>query len=547
MDKTLQEIYALNKAQMEECAQHVMPGGGTRGGHNKRGIDMSVICNRMMLAIVLTVVTGLLAGACRAAVVLPSILGHNMVLQQNQPLPVWGWADPGEEVTVAISDITAAGKADAYGRWQVRLPPLAAVSNALEMIVKGSSGSKLVVTNILVGEVWLGSGQSNMEMNMLSTRRAKEFIDAADRPQMRLFLVWRDRSPLPKMDCNAKWVVCSPAAVRSFSAAMYHFGRVLQDELHMPVGLIQSAYSGTSIHYWTPPDPVSTNSAERTPAERKLAHLPDKMEIWVRQTRKALAAGGMIQQPPCSAGVGRHKGNLYNAHIYPLIPFAIRGVLWYQGESQVAGVTGLSYYESMKELIEGWRHNWGQGDFPFYFVQLAPRDYSGYTTNLWKLPLLWENQVAALAITNTGMAGTMDISPVEEGDPTQAHPKNKLDVGKRLALLALKRTYGKKDVVDSGPMYVSHAIEGSKARVQFANAASGLATRDGKPVTWFQLAGENQKYLDATAAIEGDTVVVSCPQIKKPVALRYGWYPTATPNLMNKEGLPAIPFRTDRW
>jgi sialate O-acetylesterase len=234
------------------------------------------------------------------------------------------------------------------------------------------------------------------------------------------------------------------------------------------------------------------------------------------------------QQPTC----------LYNGMIHPIVPFAMRGVIWYQGEANCNQNDGVLYYDKFKAMLASWRSRWSQGDFPFYFVQLAPFVYGESE----ELPLFWEAQSACLQIPNTGMAVTVDI-----GDPYDIHPKNKQDVAKRLALWALAKDYGKKDIVYSGPLYKSMSLDGNKIRIRFDHVGTGLKSRDDKPLTWFSIAGADKKFVDAVAEIDDDTVLVSSDSVTNPVAVRFGWSNLAEPNLSNKEGLPASPFRTDSW
>ena len=304
-------------------------------------------------------------------------------------------------------------------------------------------------------------------------------------------LVPKVQVPAPAKDVKAEWLVCSPKTVAAggwggFSAALYYFGQRLHKELDVPVGLIDSSWGGSPIEPWT----VS----------------------------------------------GKKGGGMYNGMIAPVKPLAIRGVIWYQGEANVGN--GLKYYDKMKALIGGWRKVWGY-DFPFYFVQLAP--FSGYGPG--SLPPLWEAQVASLKIPGTGMAVTTDIVH-NIGD---IHPRNKHDVGNRLALWALAKEYGKKDLVYSGPLYKSMKVEGDKVRLSFAHVGGGLKSRDGKPLSEFEIAGGDGKFLPAQAAIDGDTVVVEAKEVASPTQVRFGWRNGASPNLVNKEGLPASPFQTNNW
>jgi sialate O-acetylesterase len=425
----------------------------------------------------------------QADVALPKVIGSHMVLQRDRPLPIWGWADPGEAVTVKLDEATASAKADEKGDWKVVLPAVKADGKAHSMTVSGKN--KIELEDILIGEVWIGSGQSNMEMGITACDKAKEEVPAANYPKIRLLLVPKVQTGQPAKDVKADWVECSPKTVATggwggFSAALFYFGQRLHKELDVPIGLIDSAWGGSPIEPWT----VS----------------------------------------------GEKGGGMYNGMIAPVKPFAIRGAIWYQGESNMGN--GLKYADKMKALIEGWRKVWGC-DFPFYFVQLAP--FGGYGPG--SLPSLWEAQVASLKIPGTGMAVTTDIVH-NVGD---IHPRNKFDVGNRLALWALAKDYGKKDLVYSGPLYKSLKVDGNKIRLSFAHVGGGLKSRDGKPLSEFEVAGEDGKFVPAEAAIDGDTVLVQAKEVTSPTQTRFGWQNKANPNLVNKEGLPASPFQTSNW
>jgi sialate O-acetylesterase len=464
---------------------------------------------------------------CAADVRLPRIFGNQMVLQRDLPVRVWGKADPGEKVTVSIGKNESSATADEQGKWKVELPPLAA-GNPVEVKVSGKN--TITLRDVLVGEVWVCSGQSNMGMTVQGAADAKQEIAAATHPQIRLFAVPLIPSAKPADDCDAYWKECTPESVPSFSAVAYYFGRQLHEKLGVPIGLINTSWGGTLIEPWTPP--VGFQSV---PAVTSILTNLEKNPPVVPQTKprknkkgKKVAAGPQLQQTPTY---------LYNGMIHPLVPFAIRGAIWYQGESNLRD--GKLYTEKMKALIQGWRSVWNEGEFPFYYVQLAPYMYGKNIPTA--LPLMWEAQTAALSIPNTGMAVTIDI-----GNAKDIHPKDKQDVGKRLALWALAKNYGKQ-IVYSGPLYKSMSVDGSKIRVKFDHVGGGLAARDGKPLKWFTVAGEDQKFVDAQAKIDGDAIVVSAPNVEKPVAVRFGWDQVADPNLANIEGLPASAFRTDRW
>jgi len=445
------------------------------------------ICSLSVL-VSLTWAIGLSPGLVRADVRLPAVIGSQMVVQRDVPLPIWGWAEPGEEVTVTLGDNKATAKADADGDWRVTLKPVKADGKAHKLTVSGKNA--IVLEDILIGEVWVGSGQSNMEWHLRNTQGAPEAIAAAKHPRIRLFHVPKVQKPQPDKDVNAAWMTCTPETVPTFSAVLYYFGLKLHEELDVPVGLINSSWGGSPIEPWTITD--------------------------------------------------KGSGGMYNGMIAPLQPFPARGAIWYQGETNVLHKNGLAYHGKMKALIEGWRKTWNNDKLSFYFVQIAP--WSGrYEPG--HLPALWEAQVATLKIPGTGMVVTTDLVD-NLGD---IHPRNKLDVGNRLARWALAKDYGKKDLVYSGPLYKSMQVEGNKVRLAFAHVGGGLASRDGKPLSEFQVAGSDGKYVPATAKIDGETVVVQADAVAAPTQVRFGWHKVAIPNLVNKEGLPASPFQTKDW
>ncbi|MCL4204909.1 MAG: 9-O-acetylesterase [Pirellulaceae bacterium] len=449
-----------------------------------------------------------------AAVKLPSIIGDNMVLQRDRAVPVWGWDDAGAKVTVTLGEAKATATADSNGRWAVELPAMKA-GGPHTMTIEGTD--TVTLKNILVGEVWVCSGQSNMEWAVQSSDNPQQEIAAANHPMIRHIKIPHVPMDAPQDNVPSDgWRVCSPETVAGFTAVGYYFGRHLSKELDVPVGLIGSNWGGTRIEPWTPPVGFQSVPALKDIADN-LANLPAKN-----------ADGKINHQSPLA---------LYNGMIHPLLPFAVRGAIWYQGESNNG--EGMLYYEKKKALINGWRSVWNDPNMPFYFVQLAPFRYGGDPT---RLAGIWEAQLKSLDIPHTGMAVTVDI-----GNVTDIHPRNKQDVGKRLALWALAKTYGQTGLVYSGPLYKSLKIDGNKAIVSFEHVGGGLVSRDSQPLTHFQIAGENGEFVAAQAEIVGDTVVVSAESVAKPAAVRFAWHQEAEPNLSNKDGLPASPFRTDSW
>ena len=492
-----------------------------------------------------------------ADVKLPAIIGNNMVLQQGQTLRIWGWANQGEEVTVTLGESSAKAKPGANGRWQVELPAVKEAGGPHEMTIKGKNEIKL--TNILVGEVWAGSGQSNMQWSVQQSKDAQKEIAEANHPKIRLFLVQLIPSGTPADDVGVppnniygRWVECSPQTVPGSSAVLYFFGREIHQQQKVPVGLITTAWGGTRIQPWIPP--MGYTAIPELAEENKnylgalksynegMKNYAAAVNAWVEGADKALEAGDLPGPAPVAPGHPLNNNyqwtGLYNGMIHPIAPFSLKGFLWYQGESNNG--QGMHYYQLKRGLIAGWRKVWGRTDeeMPFLFAQLAPYNYGGDPT---RLPGIWEAQAATLKVPNTGMAVLTDITTLND-----IHPPNKQDVGKRLALWALANTYGHKDLVYSGPLYKSMAVEGNKIKISFDHSA-GLKANNGKPLNWWSIAGEDKKFVNATAEVVGDAVVVSAEGVSKPVHVRFGWHQLAEPNLVNGAGLPASPFRTDTW
>ena len=510
---------------------------------------MTIKCSCWMTAVAV-----LLAGISTASadVRLPEVISNNMVLQKDIPLPIWGWAAAGEEVTVTLGESSAKATADGAGKWKVILPSVKIAGGPHEMIVKGKNEIK--VSNILIGEVWAGSGQSNMQWNVAQSSNGAQEIADAKYPKIRLFVIPLVPAGTPSDYVGAKWVECTPNTVAGSSAVLYFFGREIHQKLDgVPVGLITTAWGGTRIQPWIPPQgytAIPELEGEKNEMlgmqnayADQLAGYAGSIKTYVEKMRAAKPGDAL---PPVPYYLPLHPLNnnyqhtgLYNGMIHPIVPFGIRGFLWYQGESNNG--QGMHYYQLQRGLIEGWRSVWnqeGNRDFPFLFAQLAPYNYQGDPT---RLAGIWEAQTATLAVKNTGMAVLTDITTLND-----IHPPNKQEVGRRLSLWALANTYGQTGMVFSGPLYKSIKVDGSKAVISF-NHAAGLKARDGKDLSWWSIAGDNKKFVKASAKIEGDTVVVSAEGVTNPVAVRFGWHHLAEPNLANGAGLPASPFRTDTW
>jgi sialate O-acetylesterase len=481
---------------------------------------------------------------------LPSLISDHMVLQRDIQVKVWGWADPGEAVSVEFVEQQVRAVADSNGRWSVALEPLEA-GGPHEMKVSGSN--ILTVRDILVGEVWIGSGQSNMQWTVRDSGNPDEEIANADYPQLRLFSVERTVADKPQEDVVGHWAPTNPESVAGFSAVSYFFGREIHGNLEVPVGMIHSSWGGTPAESWTSQEALQANLSlmpilwnwKRTLLNHPYAEAEyeERLEEWKREEAEARAEGQPIpRQPRAPQGPGHSwtPSGLYNAMIAPLTSFAIRGAIWYQGESNASAYRSYEYRELFRTMIQDWRRAWNQGPFPFLFVQLANfrERKSEPVESTWAE--LQEAQRLALALPNTGMAVTIDI-----GEADDIHPKNKQDVGSRLALAARSVAYGQ-DIAFSGPLYRGMKVEGSQIRVYFDHVGGGLELRNGQ-ATGFAIAGRDRTFRWANVQIDGDTIVVSNPEIPSPIAVRYAWQDNPEASLFNAEGLPASPFRTDDW
>jgi len=513
---------------------------------------VSLVCSTAVL---------LAAGAgwptsARAEVRLPKVFGSHMVLQQEKPLAVWGWAQPGESVTVRLASETREAKANERGEWKVMLPVMKA-GGPYTLTV--SAANTIQCDDVLVGEVWLCSGQSNMEMGIGAAQDGKNEIAAANYPSIRLLKVEKAWTPQPQNDMQGAWKVCTPKTVAEggwsgFSAGGYYFGRELHRKLGVAVGLIDASWGGTRIEPWTPPEgfaavPALAKDYERVQLadpstdlhQQRLEQTLAETERWVAAARQAMNQRALVPAMPAYPAEllpphdVQNSTALFNGMIHPVCPFALRGAIWYQGESNSS--EGRLYTERMKALISGWRRLWNEGDFPFYFVQIAPFNYGGNNSEV--IAEFWEAQAEAQTIPNTGMAVINDI-----GNLTDIHPANKQEVGRRLALWALAKTYAQPNVTCSGPTFKSMKENGALLRVEFDHAGTGLSSRDGKALTWFEIIDADEGgFVKAEARIDGASVALSAPEVKHPVAVRFAWSMLAEPNLANSEGLPAGAFR----
>ena len=496
---------------------------------------------------------------------LPKIFSNNMVLQQNKPIRFFGWASAGEEITVTIRDKSAKTKADEEGHWRVDLPAMKADGKPFSVIVAGKN--KIELKNVILGEVWICSGQSNMEWSVQGSMNPKQEIAEAKYPRIRLFNVPRHiSSSFPKEDVQGRWVPCTPETVRNFSAVGYYFGRKLHKDIDVPIGLIGTNWGGTRIEPWTPPEGFASVPELKRVADQ-LKKLDPKSEAgkkyyqdhiasvenWLATAKEKLAAGKNPGNPPMrrDASIVGGATVIYNGMVHGIKPFMVRGTIWYQGESNAGD--GLRYAMLKKALVQGWRKVFENEDLSFYWVQLANFQQPSTNPQGGGWGPVREGQRLALSLPNTGMAVTIDI-----GAARDIHPRNKQDVGKRLALWALRDHYGKK-ITPSGPLYKSMAVEGDQIRITFDHVGSGLMVgkKEGQKPTVadpksslnrFAIAGADKKWHWATAKIDGKSVIVKSDKVAKPVAVRYGYESNPVgANLYNKEGLPASPFRTDNW
>lgn len=496
---------------------------------------MTAVLRALLLACLLS------AGAW-ADVGLPALFGDHMVVQRDLPVHVWGTAEPDEAVEVKFRGQGMSTAAAADGRWEVYLDPGSA-GGPFELVVEGNN--RVEIADVHVGEVWVGSGQSNMVWPLQRSRDAEQEIAAAKFPEIRYFKVALNTSDTQLDDVEGQWQVVSPETAGEFSGVGYFFARHLHERLGVPMGIIQSAWGGTPAESWTSSrtmaeEPALANmsaefAAEAAADERVYA---ERLANWEKRSAAAKAEGAEMPRkppPPRAMRPQNKPGALFNAMVAPLLPYAIRGVIWYQGENNAQRGQGYLYRRLFRSMIEDWRHEWGIGAFPFLFVQLA--NY-GRVPEESTWPELREAQAMTLGLVNTGMAVTIDI-----GNPTDIHPRNKQDVGLRLALAARAIAYGEHDLEYSGPIFRQATRDASGLRLWFDHVGRGLEARGGQ-LEGFQVAGRDGKFVSAQASISGNTVLVSSAAVKHPVRARYAWAADAKGNLFNDAGLPASPFQT---
>ncbi|MEX0825113.1 MAG: sialate O-acetylesterase [Pirellulaceae bacterium] len=480
------------------------------------------------------------SGTAAADVTLPNVFSDSMVLQRNQANPVWGRANADEQVTVSLADQSQTTTADAEGNWQVTLEPMPATAEPLKLTVKGNK-NQVEVSDVLVGEVWVCSGQSNMAWTVQNSNDFDLEQRTADYPEIRMINYPRVGQQEPVWTHEgAQWMICTPENVGSFSAVGYFFGRQLHQTLDVPIGLINNAWGGSSAEAWI--------NRDRLEAEPGYGPMLDRWNAMTEQAQALKTKPSLNEQEKQRLAAlerqlaGNHNpSNIYNGVLKSHLGYGIRGVIWYQGESNAG--RAYQYRDLFPLLIQNWRDEWGQGDFPFYWVQLA--DYKDETDqpgeSAWAE--LREAQTMTLdKLPNTGQAVIIDI-----GEGRDIHPRNKVDVGRRLARLALANDYGH-EIAHQSPRYKSMDISGEKITLTFDHVGSGWRPFDVPQPVGFTIAGEDRKFVKADAKIQKDrSIVVSSDEVSEPVAVRYGWADNPVVNMYTNDGLPLTPFRTDDW
>lgn len=473
----------------------------------------------------------LLTSSLFAAVKPHALFTEGMVLQREIAIPIWGTANDGEKVTVEFNGQSVATTA-AAGKWMVRLKPVKAGGPFTLKI------NNLELKNVLVGDVWICSGQSNMQWSVKQSTNADTEIANANYPMIRLFSVPRSEVNTPQADIKANWQECNPANIPDFSAVGYFFGRDLHKNLNVPIGLIDNAVGGSPAESWMQSELLNGDAEYKqfhAAYPQAIERYNEAVEKHKEVVEKAKAAG---TKPPNAPGRPWMPSGLYNGMLVPLLPYGIKGVIWYQGETNAG--RAYQYRRLFPAMIQNWRARWGQGDFPFLFVQLAAFGPNAPKPGDSDWAELREAQTMTLSLPKTGMASAIDVGTYDD-----IHPRNKKPVGERLALVARSVAYNQK-LVFAGPMYAGMKAEGDKITLKFHHTGGGLEAKGGE-LKGFLIAGEDKVWREAKAEIKGKQIVVSSPEVAKPVAVRYAWAKYPTVNLYNKEGLPANPFRTDDW
>ncbi len=477
---------------------------------------------------------------------LPSIFGDHMVLQRDAPLPIWGWSKPGEKVVVQFAGQSATSAADTAGKWKLKLEPVALQNHSLSMSVTTSGGETLQFSNILMGDVWLCSGQSNMGWPIGATYDSDLVTMSANNPSLRLITVPNVGTQELQEDFKGAWAMATPETVKQFSAVAYHFGKQVTEVTGIPIGLINNAWGGSSADAWIrrdvyESDPVFAGELAKWQDIEKNFNLDEEIAKWEKRVAKARAEGKPIPRKPNDRLKGQHRpGNLYAGKLYPLMPFGIKGAIWYQGESNSG--RAYQYRHMFPKMITHWRKEWGQGDFPFYWAQLADfrEEQTKQDDSTWAE--LREAQTMTLKLPNTGQAVIHDV-----GEGRDIHPRDKESVGRRLARLALANDYGV-NIVSKSPSLEKLEREKGSLKLIFTDVGSKLYSFDSPAIKGFEVAGKDQVWHSAKAELlDNQSVKVSSESVADPVAARYAWADNPVANLESWEGLPVTPFRTDDW
>jgi sialate O-acetylesterase len=498
----------------------------------------------------------LLSQATHAEITMAPLFQAGGVLQREKPVPVWGRATPGKQVTISFAGQSHTATADATGRWLAELTAMPASAEGRTLSVTEAGLPAVEIPDLLVGEVWLASGQSNMQWAITQSRESDKTAAAAGPVKlMRIFQAPRALNHARLETLSAKWTETTPETAKGFSAVGYFFGKKLTEELKVPVGIIHSSWGGSRIEPWWAEEGLEGIDALAATRKERLAKSPGfapydtaflkhvaDVRSWTDRASQALNAGNPPPKMPAAPELLKLGHNAqtgtYQAMIHPLVPYALRGFIWYQGESNNG--EGMLYTTKKQALIAGWRKQFRAPQAPFLFVQLAPYNYG--PNRKFDLPGIWQAQQETLKIPHTGMAVTLDI-----GNTKDIHPTNKSDVGHRLALWALADTYGKSDLVKSGPLFTESKVVGNSIALRFDHTGSGLTTRDGKAPSWFEIAGSDHVYHPADAKISADakTILLNSAAVAAPKYARFAWSQLAEPNLSNRDGLPAAAFHTD--
>jgi len=508
----------------------------------------------LALFLVLLSLSLLIPGVLRAELSLPAIIGDHMVLQQKQANPIWGWDTAGREVTVTFGDQVKKAVAGEDGKWTVKLDPLPANATPVTMVIEGSS--KREVSDVLVGEVWMCSGQSNMGMTVSGDWKAQVESLASNHPGLRLITVPLLGTQELKTDFEGKWAAANAQNCLSFTAVGFFYGRYLHEILGVPVGLINNSWGGSAAEAWVRRESLAKDErfapllkgweareAQLESAEGK-ARYETALAAWKEAAAEAKAAG---KEAPCAPASpdqtlkgNARPGNIFNGMVHPTLGYGMKGVIWYQGESNAS--RAWEYAALFPYMIEQWRAEWGQGDFPFYWVQLADFKNEVAEPGDSDWAELRESQTKTLSLPNTGEAVIIDL-----GEANDIHPKNKYDVAARLVRWALAKDYGIPNMEPQSPLYREMSVSGDKAMVSFDHVDGGLRTVDVNTVKGFAICGEDRKWVlaDDVKIVGTDKIEVRSSKVAAPVAVRYAWADNPVCNVHSKNGLPLTPFRTD--